>query len=202
MNDKINAILDETFQATTAGWITVYNAENKTGEYIGGSEEYLMAGVGIPAASFIDEPPVAAVGFAVCRNAAGNAWEQKEDHRGTTVYDTASLAATTIQTLGPLSETQTLLAPATAYDVWNGAAWVTDAAKQKNAQIAEAVAEQAGLISAANTKTQLWQTQLMLGIITDADKATLTNWMKYVQAVQTIDTGTAPDITWPTSPAN
>jgi len=202
MTDKIQAVLDANSQATTAGWITVYNVENNTGEYIGSSEEYLMVGVGIPAASFTNGPPAASAGFAVCRNAAGNAWEQKDDHRGTTVYDTTSLAATTIQTLGPLSETQTLLAPATAYDVWNGAAWVTDAAKQKNAQIAEAVAEQAALTSAANTKTQLWQTQLMLGIITDADKASLTNWMKYVQAVQTIDTGTAPDITWPTSPAN
>jgi len=201
MADKIQAVIDANFQATTAGWITVYNVDSNN-EYIGTSEEYLMVGVGIPAASFIDEPPAAAVGFAICRNSTGTAWGQTEDHRGATVYDTSTLAAATIHALGPLTETQTLLAPATPYDAWNGAVWATDATKQKAAQVAAAVAEQAALISAANTKTQLWQTQLMLGIITDADKATLTTWMKYVQAVQTIDTSTAPDITWPTPPAS
>lgn len=201
MTDKNTATLDKNNQATIAGSVTVYNIDSNTKEYTGSSDEYLMAGVGVPALSYIDVPPAVRDGYAVCRSAAGDAWEQTEDHRGVTVYDTETLVATTIQTLGPLSATQTLLAPTTVYDAWNGETWVTDVEKQKAAQIAAAVDEQAELISSANTKTQIWQTQLMLGIITDADKTTLTEWMKYVQAVQAIDTSSAPDISWPSPPS-
>jgi len=49
--------------------------------------------------------------------------------------------------------------------------------------------------------TQAWQTQLLLGIITDGDKASLTKWMQYIQAVQAVDVSTAPDISWPVKPA-
>lgn len=55
------------------------------------------------------------------------------------------------------------------------------------------------LLSEVNTVTQPWQTQLMLGIISDADKASLTTWMKYYQQVQAVDTSTAPD-SWPQPP--
>ncbi|WP_350646375.1 tail fiber assembly protein [Morganella morganii] len=53
----------------------------------------------------------------------------------------------------------------------------------------------------ARQKTQLWQTQLMLGIITDGDKATLKEWMLYVQKVQATDVSAAPDIDWPQKPS-
>ncbi len=152
MADEIQAVLDSNGQASTAGWITVYNAD-ANGEYIGSSLEYLMIGVGLPALSYSDAPPVANSGYAVCRT--GSAWVQTEDHRGVTVYDTNTLAQMTITALGPLSATQTLLVPATPYDAWNGIAWVTNTTAQKSAQVAAAVAEQTALISAANTKTQL-----------------------------------------------
>ncbi|WP_409521730.1 tail fiber assembly protein [Pantoea sp.] len=41
----------------------------------------------------------------------------------------------------------------------------------------------------------------MLGIITDADKEKLTEWMKYIQDVQAVVTVAAPDIVWPDKPA-
>ncbi|HAS8353843.1 TPA: tail fiber assembly protein [Vibrio vulnificus] len=56
------------------------------------------------------------------------------------------------------------------------------------------------LITEASQKTQLWQTQLMLDIITEEDKASLTEWMLYVQKVQAVDTSAAPDIDWPVKP--
>ena len=59
-------------------------------------------------------------------------------------------------------------------------------------------------MSEANGITQAWQTQLLLGIITDADKATLTAWMKYEQAVQAIDVSDVsdvPDVSRPEKPA-
>jgi len=63
-----------------------------------------------------------------------------------------------------------------------------------------AAREKSALISEANDITQAWQTQLLLGIITDADKASLTAWMKYIQAVQAVDISAAPDIIWPKKP--
>ncbi|WP_082797624.1 tail fiber assembly protein [Serratia grimesii] len=39
-----------------------------------------------------------------------------------------------------------------------------------------------------------------LGIITDADKASLVAWMEYVQKVQAIDTQLADKIVWPNPP--
>lgn len=66
--------------------------------------------------------------------------------------------------------------------------------------IAEADAEKASRIAEANNVTLMWQTQLMLGIITPEDKEKLTEWMQYVQVVQEIDTSKAPDITWPDKP--
>lgn len=70
----------------------------------------------------------------------------------------------------------------------------------KEQLIAEAEAKKQALIAEASQKTQLWQTQLMLGIITEEDKASLKEWMLYVQGVQAVDTSIAPDIIWPTKP--
>ncbi|MGD1388619.1 tail fiber assembly protein [Escherichia coli] len=48
-------------------------------------------------------------------------------------------------------------------------------------------------------KTQFWQTQLTLGIITDSDRQQLMNWMRYVQQVETTDTSVLP-VTFPEPP--
>ncbi len=70
----------------------------------------------------------------------------------------------------------------------------------KEQQIAEAEAKKQALISEASQKTQLWQTQLILGIITEEDKASLKEWMMYVQEVQAVDVSTDADIDWPVKP--
>lgn len=76
-----------------------------------------------------------------------------------------------------------------------------DTPKPSKEQLTEQAEQQKQvLITEANQKTQLWQTQLMLGIITDEDKASLTEWMLYVQKVQAVDTSAAPDIIWPEKP--
>lgn len=71
----------------------------------------------------------------------------------------------------------------------------------KEQLIAEAEAKKQALIDEVNQKTQLWRTQLMLGIITEEDKASLKEWMLYAQKVQAVDTSTAPNIDWPVKPA-
>ena len=66
----------------------------------------------------------------------------------------------------------------------------------------QAERQKATLLSEANSITQALQTQLLLGIITDKDKASLTEWMRYVQKVQAVDTSSAPVTSWPKSPVN
>ncbi|CAM6972568.1 Tail fiber assembly protein [Citrobacter portucalensis] len=56
------------------------------------------------------------------------------------------------------------------------------------------------LVAEARDKISLWQTELQLGIISDDDKASLIAWMKYIQALNAVDTSTAPDIEWPVKP--
>lgn len=78
--------------------------------------------------------------------------------------------------------------------------WVDTPAQPREQQIALAESQKQALIAEANQKTQMWQTQLMLGIITEEDKASLKEWMLYVQKVQALDVSTAPDIDWPVKP--
>ncbi|EOS96619.1 tail fiber assembly protein [Erwinia tracheiphila] len=52
-------------------------------------------------------------------------------------------------------------------------------------------------LAEAQVTIGLWQTEPQLGIIRDEGKARLVVWLKYIKAVQTVDTSTVPDITWP-----
>ncbi len=51
----------------------------------------------------------------------------------------------------------------------------------------------------AKDTISIWQNELMLGIISDEDKASLILWLQYIKALQAVDTSTAPDIR-PTQP--
>jgi len=66
--------------------------------------------------------------------------------------------------------------------------------------VENAKAIKSALLAEANTNTQPWQTQLLLGIISEEDKISLTNWMMYYKKVQEIDTSVAPNISWPEKP--
>ncbi|HFS7102325.1 TPA: tail fiber assembly protein, partial [Morganella morganii] len=72
----------------------------------------------------------------------------------------------------------------------------------KEQLIEQAEQQKQALIAEASQKTQLLQTQLMLGIITDEDKASLKEWMLYVQEVQAVDSSLGAGIVWPTPPAS
>ncbi|RBX44555.1 phage tail protein [Escherichia coli] len=48
-------------------------------------------------------------------------------------------------------------------------------------------------------KTQLWDSQLRLGIISDENKQKLTEWMLYAQKVESTDTSSLP-VTFPEQP--
>ncbi|HDT0688198.1 TPA: tail fiber assembly protein [Klebsiella aerogenes] len=194
------ATLNKNGIATKAGDMTVYNYDGETREYLSTSIEYLAVGVGIPANSCTDAPVDAKEGFAVCRSASLDGWEYVADHRGETVYDTETGQPVEITSPGEYADNVTTIAPSTPYDRWNGSEWVTDVDAQKSAQVREAGQKKSALLVEAQSTISLWQTELQLGIISDDDKASLITWMKYIQALNAVDTSTAPDIEWPVKP--
>ncbi|ENA4396898.1 tail fiber assembly protein [Escherichia coli] len=56
------------------------------------------------------------------------------------------------------------------------------------------------LLSDAQATISLWQMELQLGIISDEDKASLITWINYMKMLKAVDTSTAPNIVWPTTP--
>ncbi|EFO1595189.1 tail fiber assembly protein [Escherichia coli] len=54
--------------------------------------------------------------------------------------------------------------------------------------------EKQNLLQLVRDKTQLWDSQLRLGIISDENKQKLTEWMLYAQKVESIDTSILPVI--------
>lgn len=194
------ATLNKNGIATKAGDMTVYNFDGETREYLSASVEFLAVGVGIPANSCTDAPVDAKDGFAVCRTTSLDGWGYVTDHRGETVYDTKTGQPVEITGLGDYPDNVTTIEPLTPYDRWNGSEWVTDADAHKSAQVVEAQQKKASLLAEAQSTISLWQTELQLGIISDDDKASLITWMKYIQALNAVDTSTAPDIDWPVKP--
>ncbi|MDM2775694.1 tail fiber assembly protein [Citrobacter sp. Cpo142] len=80
-------------------------------------------------------------------------------------------------------------------------AWVDIPAPTHDELVEQAEAKRQSLLDEANKITADWRTELTLGIISDDDKAKLTEWMKYIKAVKAVDTSTAPDVIWPEKPA-
>lgn len=194
------ATLNKNGIATKAGDITVFNYDGDTREYLSSSVEFLPVGVGIPAHSCTDAPGDIRSGFAVCRTVDFTVWEYVADHRGETIYSTETGEAVLISAPGDYPEGTTTLAPSTPYDTWSGGEWVTDAKAQHAADVKEAEQQKAALLLEAQTTISLWQTELQLSIISDEDKASLISWMKYIKAVQAVDTSKVPDISWPDKP--
>ena len=190
--------LDKNGLAKSAGTVTVYNFNAVSGEFTGSSDEFLAQGVGLPGNACITAPPATDVGrVALYRDGS---WLAVADHRGETVYSVTDGAAILIDVPGDYPADTTPLKPATSWDKWDGKKWVTDSAEEKAAAIKEAKERQAALIAEANSITQAWQTQLRLDMITDKDKASLMTWMKYIQAVQSIDINVLSEVVWPSKP--
>lgn len=79
-------------------------------------------------------------------------------------------------------------------------AWV-DAPPPSPAQLSEqAEQRKTSLLEMAHDTISIWQTKLLLGRISDADKASLNAWLDYIDALTAIDTSLTPDINWPVKP--
>lgn len=66
--------------------------------------------------------------------------------------------------------------------------------------IAQAENQRAQLLATADDVTADWRVELMLGDISDEDKAKLSVWMEYKRKVKEVDTSLAPEIDWPEPP--
>ncbi|PVZ79360.1 phage tail protein [Serratia sp. S1B] len=201
-NQLPTAILDNSGLALTAGWLTIYTIEPIQREYQQVVQEYLPEGVGLPALSYLDAPPVADQGMAVVRNADGTAWEVVTDYRGQTVYHTATGQPERLTTLGPLDAELTLQAPVTPHDTWNGQQWVTDTAAQQAAEVASAKNELLQRQRIANEQIALLADAVELGMATEAESAALLAWKTYRVLLSRVDIQNTPDIDWPVVPVS
>lgn len=193
--------LDENGLATAEGYFTVYNFSYSSSEYTGSSDEFLMAGVGIPAYSLASAPPATSDGTVVL--ASGGSWKTVPDYRGKTAYKKDGSGSIEITMPGNLAEELTLDIPLTPYDVWTDAGWVTDTDKQKAAQIDEAEAQKLQLTDQANAyiNGKQWPSKLTLGRLTNAEKSEFNLWLDYLDSIVTVDTDSAPDVEWPEQPS-
>lgn len=190
--------LDNNGLATSSGEMTVYNYDPESGLFMGATVEHLTEGVGIPAHSTSVAP--SAVKSGKVRVYSEGSWQQVEDHRGELVYNIENGEPVEVRLPGDYPDGTTPLKPATPFDFWNGEAWQTDKLAQQVAAVSDAKMEQASLINEANSLTQAWQTQLLLGIINDDDRLTLTVWMKYIQTVQNLEIAANGEVVWPEKP--
>ncbi|MFJ5360314.1 MULTISPECIES: tail fiber assembly protein [Pectobacterium] len=195
-----NAELNEHGLAINTGWITVYHVNPATREYQSASYEYVMQGVGLPADSYADEPQLPPVGQALRRSADGKAWEQVPDYRGQTVYSTETRQPQTVMQFGDLPENMTFLAPATEFDQWDGAAWVTNQEAQQLAVTKSLQQELAARRATANTQIAELNYAVDLAIATDEEQERLTQWKIYLVTLNRIDLTAAP-VVWPVAPS-
>lgn len=78
---------------------------------------------------------------------------------------------------------------------------IPEPVKSHDELVAQAEVEKRARIDAATNRIVVWQTKLLMGRkLTDAESASLNTWIDYIDAVTAIDTSTAPDIEWPTTP--
>ncbi|WP_347003874.1 tail fiber assembly protein [Enterobacter roggenkampii] len=178
-------LFDKNGNATETHIATVSGFDPVTGEHIATYEVRIFAGTGIPGFSTLSLAPAKESGYAYCWN--GSSWQKVIDLRNSIVYEKSTGDQVTVKTLGPLDDSLTVMP--------------TPEELHKNA-VREAENRKAQLLAEAAQYTRDWQTDLLLGIITDEDKARLIAWMNYIKAVQAVDTSKAPDITWPTPPAD
>lgn len=191
------AELNTNHIATKAGYITVYNYDSETYEYIGSVLEYLQVGVGIPAYSCIEMPMETKLGFTICRAKELSSWQYVRDHRGESVYCTETGVKVVINVPGDYPKGTTTQAPVTEYDTWNGSAWVTDPKK------IEAAAEKSkvALRLAADAEISWRQDAVDIGVASLKEAVELDEWKKYRVLLMRVDTSKVSEINWPERPS-
>ncbi|EPL8560438.1 tail fiber assembly protein [Klebsiella oxytoca] len=197
MSSDIKAVFDSNLIATQAGTVQVFHFDMTSREFIGTEEVYIHVGVGLPAFSCMEEPPVQSEYQLAVRSEDNSSWSVTDDYRGITVYDIQTLASHVITEPGPIPDTVTTSAPSTPYDKWDGSAWVTDADAQHAADVANADIQKKELLAQASADISILHDAITLNMATDDEKSRLTAFQAYRVLLNRVDTSLAPDIVWP-----
>ncbi|MCX2314375.1 tail fiber assembly protein [Klebsiella quasipneumoniae] len=197
MSGDIKAVFDSNLIATQAGTVQVFHFDMTSREFIGTEDVYIHVGVGLPAFSCLEEPPVQSEYQVAVRSEDNSSWSVTDDYRGITVYDIQTLASHVITEPGPIPDTVTTSSPSTPYDKWDGSAWVTDADAQHTADVAVADLQKKELIALASADISILQDAVALNMATDEENARLTSLQIYRVLLNRVDTSLAPDISWP-----
>ncbi|WP_145507144.1 tail fiber assembly protein [Yersinia alsatica] len=199
--DIVQAQLSEYGLAITEGWVTVYSASRESREYTGVNNEFLALGVGLPAGGYIDAPMLVKDDDKTVRRTDDEmAWEVVADFRGKVAYSTVTGLPESVNSIGTLPDTLTLLAPQTNYDLWNGMQWVTDSEKQYISEVQMAEDTKKQLLNEAAVRMAPLQDAVDTDIAIVDEKIQLAAWKTYRVLLNRIDTLRAPDIEWPTVP--
>lgn len=187
--------------ADVAGWIKCYLAHPITNEYMGATMENVMLDVSLSAGAYLDGPLLPKKeNQAVRRTKDGAGWEIVDDYRDLVAYDTQTKQPITIDFIGSLPETLTLLKPASEFDKWNGNNWVADEQSIKKAQINLVAKQKEELSKEAEARIVQLGRKVRLELATDEDKALLTEWEIYTVKISDVKPELAPDIEWPQKP--
>ncbi|WP_434526304.1 tail fiber assembly protein [Photorhabdus asymbiotica] len=194
------AVLDENNIAISTGSIIVFNYDAITLEYLNSTDEHLSVGIGLPANSCTDAPPNAQEGYVACRSSDLTGWQVVPDYRGKIAYNTQTGEQKEIIKPGELPGELTFKQPVTDFDKWDGEKWVTDIEAQKVSQIEQAEQQRVTLRQRADEAMTLLQYAIETEIASDAEKALLLTWKKYVVLLSRVDTSLDSDIEWPQIP--
>lgn len=197
MSGDIKAVFDSNFIATQAGTAQVFHFDMTSREFIGTEDVYIHLGVGLPAFSCLEEPPVQSEYQVAVRSEDNSSWSVTDDYRGITVYDIQTLDSHVITEPGPIPDTVTTFAPSTPYDKWDGSAWVTDVNALHAADVAVADQQKKELIAQVTADISILQDALALDMATDEEKALLTSLQTYRVLLNRVDASLAPNIIWP-----
>lgn len=197
MSGDMKAVFDNNLIATQAGSVQVFHFDKVSRDFIGTEEVYIHVGVGLPAFSCLEEPPVQSEYQVAVRSEDNSSWSVIDDYRGITVYDLQTLTSHVINEPGPIPDTVTTSAPSTPYDKWDGSAWVTDADAQHIADIAAADLQKKQMITQVSDDISILQDAVNLNIATDDEKSRLTALQAYRVQLNRVDASLAPDIVWP-----
>ena len=180
------------------GWALIYNTDNRTGEFINATYEYVAEGIGLPDHVCLDAPKSVKDGKAIIRD--GDKWSYPSDHRGKKIYSTVTGAELTITEIGDIPSDYTLLKPSSEFDNWDGENWVLNAEKQHQHEIDVATSLKKHLLSEVHEQIEYLQDAIDADIATDDEKSLFASLKKYRVLLNRIDVQQAPNIDWPEKP--
>lgn len=194
----MNLTYDESGFALESGWEQCHCCQ-PDGAYIGKDDVYVSINSGLPAHAYLDEPPPHPAGFWPSRLDYSQPWLIMPDLRGQTAFNTKTKQPRLITELGALPENETLLPPASPYDVWATDKWLADPDAEAAAALAAATETRQVLLAEANQHVAVLGDAVELGMATENEQAAYTAWRRYRVELTRLDLTITP-IIWPEQP--